>query len=72
MLRPVELNASRNPWAGEADQCRFDDMVVVDEMPLADLVVSHLDSASQCRQNHSPDVFVFDPYDIILLVMFLV
>ncbi|CCZ49339.1 unknown [Bacteroides sp. CAG:661] len=65
VLRPVELDAARNPGTGQAYQSRLDDMVVVDKVALLYLVVSHLYTSTQFGQNHDFDVFVLDEYGIV-------
>lgn len=60
MLGPVEFYAARDPWTGKPDECRLDDMVVVDEMTLLDFIVGHLYPAAKFGEHHHFDVFVFD------------
>ena len=47
MLRPVKLDAPRNPGSGEADQSRLDNAVVINKMALQAFVVCHLNAAAQ-------------------------
>ena len=47
-------------------------MVVVDEMALLDLVVSHLHAPAQLRQNHHLYIIVFQPDGQVVLVYLLV
>ena len=72
VLRPIELNTSRNPRAGQAYQSRFNHMIVVDKMTLLYLIVSHLDTSTQFRQNHHFDIFVLQIYGTILLITFFI
>ena len=58
MLRPVELDAAGNPGSGQADQRRFDDAIVIDEVKVVGLVASHLHAAAKPRQQHNFQVFV--------------
>ena len=72
VLRPVELDATRDPRSCKTHQCRFDDVVIIDEMALFDLVVSHLDASAQLRQDHHLDILVLDINGLIFLVDLLV
>ena len=72
MLRPVELDASRNPGACQTHQCRLYHVVVVDKVALAYLVVSHLHASAQFGQNHHLYIFVLNEDNLIFLVGFLV
>ena len=47
-------------------------MVIIDEMALFDLVVSHLDASAQLRQDHHLDILVLDINGLILLIHLLV
>ena len=72
VLRPVELNASRNPGTCKTHKSGLDHVVVVDEVALLYLVVSHLHTAAKLGQNHHFDILVFDIYGIVLLIYLLV
>ena len=72
VLRPVELDSSRNPRPCQSYEGWFDDLVVVDEMALTDFVVCHLNPAAQFGQDHDLDIFVLEKYGVIGLVCFLV
>ena len=68
MLGPVELDTPAYPRTCKSNQSRLDDMVVVDEVSLFNLVVSHLNPTTEFGQNHYFDIFVFNVYGIILFV----
>lgn len=68
VLRPVEFDTSRNPRAGQSDQRRLDNVVVVDEVTLLNLVVSHLHTAAKLWQNHHLYIFVLDEHGVVFLV----
>ena len=72
VLRPVELDAATNPWTKQTYEGRLDDVVVVDEVALGNLVVRHLHATAQLGQYHHLDIFVLQPYRLILLVHLLV
>ncbi|CCY64377.1 unknown [Prevotella sp. CAG:1124] len=72
VLRPVEFDTSRNPWTGQSDQRRLDNVVVVDEVTLLNLVVSHLHTAAKLWQNHHLYIFVLDEHGVVFLVSLLV
>ena len=52
VLRPVELHAAGDPWAGQAHERRLDDVVPVEEVVVAGLVVPDVDAAAELRQQH--------------------
>ena len=72
VLRPVELNTSGNPRAGQPYQRRFNDLIVIYKMTFFHLVVCHLDASAQFRENHQLDIFIFEkespPWTVVLLV----
>ena len=68
VLRPVELDASRNPRPGQTDERRFDDMVVVDEMALLDFIISHLDPAAKLREDHDFHIFILEPQRLVRFI----
>ena len=70
VLGPVELDAARNPGACKSDKRGLDYMVVVYEVAVAYLVVGHLHASSELREYHHLDVFVLNPYGVILYVGF--
>ena len=72
VLRPVELDAAADPGARQAHEGRLDDLVVVDEVPLRDLVPGHLHAAAEFRQDHHLDVFVLQPDGFVCLILLLV
>ena len=67
VLRPVELDAATDPRPAEAHQRRLDDVVVVDEVTLLDLVICHLDAATQLRHHHHLDVIVLEEHHVPLV-----
>ena len=52
VLRPVELHAAGDPWAGKAHERRLDDVVPVEEVVVAGLVVPDVDAAAELGQHH--------------------
>ena len=68
VLWPVELNTTANPRTRETNECRLDDVIVVDEMAPGYLVISHLHTTAQFGQNHHFDIFVFKPNGLIVFV----
>ena len=72
MLRPVKLNASADPWSAKPHQGRFDDMVIIHKIILVGLIIRPLDPAPQFRQHHHLQVFIFQPYRLIHLILFLI
>lgn len=72
MLRPVEFDAARDPRAGEADQRRFDDPVVVHEIVLVRLVERAVDPAAEIRHDLDPEILVLEHDDPVLLHLLLV
>ncbi len=70
VLRPVKLNAAGNPGAGQADQGRFDDLVVIDKVVVVGLVIGALNASAQLRENHDTDVLIFKPDGGIRPVLF--
>ena len=62
MLRPVELDATRDPRAGEADERRFDHVLPVEEIVVfVRLVLAEKDASANFRQHHETHEFVFQP-----------
>ena len=72
VLWQIELYAPAYPGPGKANQCRLDDVVVIDEMTLGDFVPRHLHPSSQFGQNHHFKLLVLDEYSIPFVVCFLV
>ena len=72
MLRPVKFDAAGDPRSCQAYQCRFDDVIVIDEVALFYFVISHLHTATQFGQDHDFDILVFNEYGIVCLVRLLV
>ena len=72
MLRPIELNAARDPRAGESHKGRLDDMVVIHKVATGNLVVGHLHAATQFGQHHHLDILVLQPDGQILFIHLLV
>ena len=60
MLRPVELDASRDPGPGESDERGLDDILAVKEVVAVGLVEADVNTAAKFGQDHEPDVFVFE------------
>ena len=72
VLRPVELNASAYPGTCESHECRLHHMVVINEVALLNLVVSHLHAAAEFGQYHYLYIFVFDIHGMVFHIFFLV
>ena len=72
VLGPVELDAARYPGTRQSDECRLDDMVVIDEVALPQLVVGHLDATAQLRQYHDLDILILQVDGLPVFVYFLV
>ena len=67
MLRPVKLYTAANPRTQQSHQCRLYHMVIVNEMALPYLVISHLHPASQLGQHHHLYIFILQPYRVPLM-----
>ena len=72
VLGPVKLNTATDPRSGQTHKRRLHHMVIIDEMTLLDLVISHLDASPQLGQNHHEDIIVFEIYGLIVLIDLLV
>ena len=72
VLWPVELDATTDPRTRQSHEGRLDDVVVIDEVALGYLVISHLYATTQLRQYHHLDVLVLNPDGQIVLVHLLV
>ncbi len=72
VLWPVKLNTTRDPGTGQPYQSRFYNLVIVNEVTLTDLIISHLDATAQLGQDHYFDVLIFKEETNIFLVFFLV
>ena len=72
VLRPVKLNSARNPRSGKPHQCRFYDLIVVNEMAFFHLVVCHVDATAQLGQNHHLDIFVFEEKGVVGFLLLLI
>ncbi len=70
VLRPVELDAARNPRPGQPDQRRLDDAVVVDEVIVVGLVERHLHAPAKLGQQHDQQVAVLQKDRRVLAVGF--
>ena len=72
VLRPVELDAARDPRPGQSYECGLHHLVVVHEMAPLHLVVGHVDASAQFGQHHDLDVFVLDEERMIKFLFLLV
>ena len=68
VLGPVEFYAARYPRPGKPYEGRLDDMVVVDEVAIAQFVVGHLHAPAQLRKYHYFDVLVLYPHGVVFYV----
>ena len=67
VLWPVEFNTSRNPWPCQSYQSRLNYVIVINKMTLFNLIVRHLDTSAQFRQNHHFDIFILQINSVIIL-----
>ena len=72
VLRPVKLDATRDPRTRQTHQGGLDDVVIVHKVTLFDLIVSHLDTSAQLWQDHHLDIFVLNVDGLPLLIHLLV
>ncbi|MNW45525.1 hypothetical protein D3C74_227920 [compost metagenome] len=76
MLRPVEFNPPGNPWPSQANQRRFDDTVVVDEIVVVCFVERTVNPPAQLRHDLDTNIFVLENRqpiaDLLLLVVNLI
>ena len=72
VLRPVELDAAADPGAGQADQRRFDHVVIVNKIVVVGLIISALDAAAQLGQDHHIQIFVFQAEGVVNTVLFFI
>ena len=49
VLRPVEFNSARYPWTGQADERRFDNLLVVNQIVTVGLVLDAVDAPANRR-----------------------
>ncbi len=68
MLRPVKFQSTRNPGAGQSNQCRFDHLVVINKVPLFGFIECHLNATTQFRQYHDFQVLVLQKNGIPLFI----
>ena len=64
MLGPVELDAARYPWPGQSDQGGLDDVVPVEEVVSAHLVVRNMNTAPEFREDHQSDPFILEVHGL--------
>ena len=72
VLRPIELNAPRNPRAGQTYKGGLDNLIVVDKVVAIGFVHSHMDSPTYFWQQHDLEIAIFQKYSAIFLVSFCV
>ena len=60
VLWPVELDSAGDPWTGEAYKSRLDDVLPIEEIVAVDLVETDVDAPANFRENHEPQIFIFD------------
>src|SRR6185437_4889408 len=61
MLRPIEFNTAGNPWPGQSDERRLDDVLIVNEIVSVRFVLNGMDSPANFRQHEHAEKFVFNP-----------
>src|SRR6266567_521466 len=61
MLRPVELDAARNPWPGETHKRGLDHWLIVEHVVTVGLVLQDVNATADFRQHHCSDELVLDP-----------
>ena len=52
MLRPIELDASGDPWPGKTNERRLDHVLPVEEVISVRLIESNMDAAADLGQHH--------------------
>ena len=72
VLWPVELNATTDPWSCETYKSRFDDMIIIDKVALANLIVCHLYTTTKLWKNHDFDVLILYPDGFPFVVCWLI
>ena len=72
VLRPVELDAAADPGARQSDKRRLDDVIVIDKVALAYLVVGHLHASAQFGQYHDFQILVLQIDGVVVVVGLLV
>ena len=72
VLRPIKLNTARYPRASQSHKCRLHHMIIIDEMTLLDLIISHLDASTQFGQNHNLDIFVLKIDGLVVFIGLLI
>ena len=61
VLRPIELDAAGDPRPGQPHQGRLDHRLPIDEVVAVGLVLGDVDPAADLRQDHDPQIFIFQP-----------
>ncbi len=59
VLRPVEFDASRNPWPGQAYERRLNYILPIKEVVSSRLIVTNVNATANLRQNHQSQEVVF-------------
>ena len=72
VLRPVELNTSRNPRTNQTNECWLDDVIIIHKVALSDLVVCHLHTSAKFWQHHHLDILILNPDGMIVNIFLLV
>ncbi len=62
MLRPVKLDTAGDPWTCQADECRLDDVLPIEEVVTVCLVQPDMDAAANLRQHHQTQVGILNVY----------
>ena len=67
MLGPVKLDATTDPRTSQTYKRRLHHMVIIHKMTLLDLIISHLDTSTQLRQDHYLDILVLEIDGLVVL-----
>ena len=61
MLGPIEFYAAGDPRPGQTDQCRLDNMLVVNQIVAVGLVLNAVDAPANFRQHQYAEIIILDP-----------
>jgi hypothetical protein len=68
MLRPVEFDAAGNPWTGETDERRFDDVLVAAQIITIRFVLNRMNASAQLWQHQHAKKVILDPHRLPLAI----
>src|SRR6185312_7617804 len=58
VLWPIEFDAAGNPRASEANQCWFDNQLIVNQIVAVALILKHMNAPANFRQHHHANELV--------------